>query len=285
MIATLLQYVLQAIILLAVAYVAVLVLLYFLQARIIFVTSRDMHRAPDMAGWAYEDVTLDVMGETTHGWYIPLENARGTVLFSHGNAGNIADRLESIELLRRFGLSVLAYDYGGYGRSTGSPSEQRCYADIRAMWHWLTEVQGIPPGKILVFGRSLGAAVSLDLATEVQPAAVIAESAFLSTVDLAREIFWWLPAGYLLQHRFENKHKVPHLTAPLLLIHSPEDEIIGYHHGQELYRLAAEPKRFVEIAGDHNTGFVISGARYQAAWEEFLDEVLPRPHATGSPAP
>src|SRR5690606_31346087 len=114
--------------------------LYAVQTRLIFIATREIHRTPGAYHWPYEDVTLGVGSETTHGWFIPAAKpAPGVILFSHGNAGNIADRLESISIFRDLGYDVLAYDYGGYGKSSGTPSEARCYEDIRAMWRYLTE--------------------------------------------------------------------------------------------------------------------------------------------------
>ncbi len=263
--------------LLLILYGMLMLVPYLMQTKMIFPASEDVYRNPSQFSWTYEEVLLPVAGEQTMGWYVPLENARGVVLFSHGNAGNIADRLESIRLLRSLGLSVLVYDYGGYGQSTGACSEQRCYADIRAMWEWLTKEQGVPPEQILLFGRSLGGAVAADLACEVKAGAVVLESTFLSTVDMARELFPWLPVNLLLKHRFMSKDKIARIESPLLYIHSPEDDIIPYHHGVALFELATKPKQFLEIQGDHNTGFMMYDAIYRQGWEAFLAPIMPRP--------
>ncbi len=247
-----------------------------LQHWIIFQATREIYRTPADAGWAYEEIMLDVGNERTHAWYIPIEKARGVVLFSHGNAGNIADRLESMELLRRLGFSVMAYDYGGYGHSTGRPSEERCYADIRAAWRELTETRGIPPGQIVLFGRSLGGAVTADLAAGVLPAAVVLESTFLSVPDMAKALFPILPARWLVSIQFANKDKVSGIRVPLLVIHSPDDSVIPFAHGRELFARARGPKQFLEIRGDHNEGFVLSMDAYLHGWETFLAPILPR---------
>lgn len=256
------------------AYGLLAVGLYFLQGHIIFPASHDMNRTPADVGLAFEEVRRKVNGFETYGWYAPLENHRGVVLFSHGNAGDLSGRLESIALLRSFGFSVLAYDYGGYGYSTGTPSETRCYADIRAMWAYLTHEREVAPEKIVLFGRSLGAAPTADLAAEVTPAAVILESAFLSTIDMARETLVFRPLTWLIRHRFQNKDKVGSITAPLLMVHSPEDEVIPYAHGRELFARAAKPKTFLEIRGGHNLGFVLSEGIYRQGWEAFLTPLL-----------
>jgi fermentation-respiration switch protein FrsA (DUF1100 family) len=249
-----------------------------LQTKMLFPATREIYRDPGDFGWDFEDVWLKV-GEKdrSHGWFIPLENARGVALFSHGNAGNIADRLESIDLLRQFGFSVFAYDYGGYGKSSGSPSETRCYQDIRAAWKYLTSDRGLSPDEILLFGRSLGGAITIDLATEVQPAAVIVESTFLSVPDVAKAVFPWLPVYWIRQHRMASKEKIAQIKSPLLIVHSTQDTLIPFSHGQKLYELAtAEPKAFLEIQGNHNDGFVTSIETYRAGWEQFLTPLLPR---------
>lgn len=244
--------------------------LYLGQGKLIFPASREMNRDPGDAGFDFEEIRLPVAGHETHGWYVPLQNHRGVVLFSHGNAGNLSGRIESIGLLRSFGFSVLAYDYGGYGYSTGKPSEQRLYADIRAMWDYLVEAKQIPPSEIVLFGRSLGAAPTAELAKSVTPGAVVLESAFLSVPDVAKDMPIVGHLTWLIRHRFENKHKVAKITSPVLFVHSPDDEVIPYEHGQRLFELAPEPKTFLEIRGDHNMGFVISEPVYRSGWESFL---------------
>ncbi len=248
----------------------------FLERMVVFPASRDLYRDPGSMGWAFEDVWLDVgAGERSHGWFIPIKNARGVALFSHGNAGNIADRLESVSLLRAQGLSVFVYDYGGYGRSTGKASEARCYADVRAAWRYLTEQRGIEPGRLLLFGRSLGGAVTCDIAVDVQPAGVIIESTFTSVPDLAGEMLPFVPVKWLVRTQFANKEKIGRIESPLLYVHSRDDTLIPFHHGRVLFDRATAPKTFLEIRGDHNEGFVLSMDRYRAAWKAFLAPLLP----------
>ena len=251
---------------------------YFLQDKLIFPLSRDIYRTPEDAPfyWEYEDVYVDVNGKKTHGWLVTLENARGYALFSHGNAGNIADRLESIQLLRRMGFSVLAYDYGGYGYSEGQPSEARIYADAEAMWQYLVDELGVAPKEIVIFGRSLGGAAAVHLASKVQPAAVVLESTFTSIPDVVRK----LPLGFLvvryIRHNFPSLAKIKDIHAPLLVIHSPEDDVVPYELGRKLFEAANEPKTFFEIHGSHNDGFVLSMDSYMLAWDDFLKDIMPR---------
>lgn len=256
-------------------YLGLVVLAFLLQGRIVFPGGRLLWQTPQSVGWAYQNLTISVGRETTHAWFIPAAYGRGVVLFSHGNAGTMADRLESIKVFRDLGFDVLIYDYGGYGMSSGRASEKRCYADARAMWRYLTEERGVPPERIVLFGRSVGGAVAADLAAEAKPGAVILESTFLSGVRLGQETFPFLPVGLLLRHRFHNDRKAPKITAPILIVHSPEDEIVPFRHGKTLYELANAPKSFLEIHGGHNEGFLLSLTQYKTGLQSFLDPLFP----------
>lgn len=265
----------KVIVLAVVVYTVLGGLLFFSQRRILFPATRNLYRTPADFGWRFEDVYLEVRGHQTHGWLIPAPgDAAGTILFSHGNAGNIADRLESVDIFRRMGLTVFVYDYGGYGKSTGHPSERRCHADAAAAWAYLTEVRGVPPGEIVLFGRSLGGAVTIDLAARTTPAGVIAESTFTSTVDRAREMYPMFPVRWLIRHQFNNLEKMDKITAPVLIVHSRKDTIIPFHHGQRLFDRARGPKTLLEITGDHNEGFIITGPAYSDGLRAFIMQAL-----------
>ncbi len=268
---TFLYYVKEAV----VFYLMLVIGMYFIQGFMLFRPGRDLYRTPSALHWAYEDVLVDVNGERTHGWYIPVEHARGTVLFSHGNAGNIADWLIAADVPRSFGFSVLLYDYGGYGKSTGKVSEERCYADAMAMWKWLTETKGIRPEKILIHGQSLGGGIAANLARDVRPGAVVLESTFLSVPDVAAKKFPILPVRWLCRYQFDTAGKIASIHAPILIIHSSEDSLVPFAQGMKLFELANEPKTFLEIHGGHNTGFVESKDVYLAGWQRFVDPLFP----------
>lgn len=241
---------------------------------ILYQRTSSIYRTPDYYQWKYEDIVVQVDNEMTHGWYIPYEKSKGVILFSHGNAGNIADRLESVGIFRKLGLSVLVYDYGGYGKSTGKPSEERCCKDALAMWTYLTENKGYSQKNIVLFGRSLGGAVTADLATKIECAGVILESTFLSTVDVARDVFSWFPERFTKGNDFCTKRKLKKIKSPVLVIHSPKDTVIKYYHGQKIFDLLECEKEFLEIKGDHNEGFIITGDKYINGLKNFIDRVL-----------
>ncbi len=256
-------------------YVGLLALLFVFQGRLLFMPTHDIGRTPAAMGWTFDEEMLPVDGEATHLWYIKTEGERrGVVLFSHGNAGNIAGRLETADLLRDLGLDVVLYDYGGYGKSTGRPSEARCYDDARAVWKYLTDTRGIAPSEIILSGRSLGAGPTCQLATEVQAAAVIIESAFLSVAKRAQEMYPIFPVALLIRHRFDNGRKIQDIKSPVLLVHSQQDEIIPYDHGRALYERANEPKEWLEIQGGHNDGFWLTGDSYTEGLNAFIEAHL-----------
>lgn len=257
-------------------------LLFFTQTSLIFPAGGSIWRDPGDMGWAFEEVWLEpAEGERTHAWWMPVEEMRGAVLFSHGNAGTMADRLDFAANLRDLGVGVFFYDYGGYGNSSGRPSEARCYDDIRAAWQWLTEEKDLAPGGIVLMGRSLGGGPTIQLATEVAPAGVIVESSFTSIPDVAAETFWFLPVRRLVRHRMDNAAKIGAIEAPILILHSPGDHIIPYRHGERLYQAATEPKRFHEMRGGHNDGWYLSYPEYGRTLGKFFDDILPAPDSPG----
>ena len=258
------------------AYCGFAVLIYALQTKMVFPGAVPLYRTPATLGWDFEEVLEAVPGGETHGWYIPLEDAPGVILFSHGNGENVSDALEFVRLFRKLGFSALVYDYGGYGNSTGKPSELRAYEDIRAMWRFLTEQKGIAPGRIALMGRSLGGGATAQLAAEVRPGAIILDSTFTSAVNLGSETFPFLPVRRLLKHRFESIEKVPEFEAPLLVIHSRDDTLIPPHHGKALFDAAREPKRFAEVRGGHNEAIFVSRGAYEQVLSAFLEPLFPR---------
>ena len=235
-------------------YLGLVILLFIFQAKLIFPADKDVLYTPKDYDWQYEDLKIDVDGQTTHAWYVPVEYSKGTILFSHGNAGNLCHRLDIIGLWRSLGLDVLAYDYGGYGNSTGSASEKRCYEDVRAMWKYLTEERGISPDKIIIYGRSLGGGVATQLATEVDAAGLILESTFSSVTQMAKDTYPFVPVSLMLRHRFDTAGKIAQINMPVQVLHSPYDNIIPYKHGKKVLDLAKEPKYFAELTGAHNDG-------------------------------
>ena len=264
----------------AVGYGAIALYLFVMQPRLLFypdLPGRALQATPADIGLAYQDVALQAAdGVRLHAWFVPHPQPRASVLFCHGNAGNISHRLETIALLHALGLQVLIFDYRGYGRSEGSVSEAGTYRDAEAAWRYLVDERGLAAGQIVVFGRSLGAAVAAELASRRQPGAVILESAFTSVPDAAAEIYPWLPVRLLARYRFDTLASVARIERPLLVVHARQDEIIPFAHGERVFSEAGEPKRFLELRGGHNDAFLTSREAYTHGLRSFLDAHLGR---------
>lgn len=259
-------------------YAALAALLYAFQSRFIYFP--EMGRAdratPAQLRLPFEELRIMTAdGEQLHGWFVPAADARGSVLFLHGNAGSIVHRLDWLPLFQRLRLSALLVDYRGFGQSSGRPSEAGTHADAEAAWRHLTETRGIPAARIVVMGESLGAAVAARLAARVDPAALVLHSAFTSAPDLAADLYPFLPARLLTRYAYDTLAAVRELRCPLLVAHSPGDEIVPLAHGRRLYEAASVPKQWLELAGGHNDGFIFMRDEWARRFEEFLQRHLP----------
>ena len=236
---------------------------------------RQIEATPEQIDLTYESVNLIASdGVKLTGWFIPAEHPRATLLFFHGNAGNISHRLDTLELLHDLQLAVLIIDYRGYGESEGKPTEEGLYRDAEAAWEYLTETRGIPEYEVLLFGRSMGGAVAAYLAEHHDALGLVLESTFTSIPDLAEQLYPWVPVRLLTHYRYDTASRLPNIDMPILIIHSPDDEIIPFSHSQALYEIASEPKCFVEIQGGHNTGLLESWETYRRGWDKFIQLCL-----------
>ncbi len=238
-------------------YACVCMMFAAFQRQLIYYPSREYEATPQEYGLAFEDVSLTTGdGEQIIGWYVPAPDSQATVLFCHGNAGNISHRLHAIQLLHNSGFNVLIFDYRGFGQSSGSPDEAGLYTDAVAAWDYLVETRGIPKGRIIVLGRSLGGAVAIELATRVKPVGLIVEATFTRMADVARHLYPLLPSGLFLKDRYDSVDKIAQVTCPKLFLHGTQDTLIPFDMGRQLYEAAVAPKVFIETPGDHNeSGF------------------------------
>ncbi len=257
-----------------VIYIALVVFVYFTQSNMLYfpqLPSRDLGSTPDRHGLAYEEVKLVTTdGVSLHGWFLPVANPRATLLFFHGNAGNISHRIDSLQVFHDLGLEILIIDYRGYGQSEGEPSEKGTYLDAESAWRYLTEEKKIPPRRILIFGRSLGAAVASHLARNHEAQGLILESAFLSVPDIAATRYPFLPMRLLSRFHYDNRRNLHAITMPVLIAHSRDDELIPYEHGRELFAAAREPKQFLQLRGGHNNGYSVAGKDYIRGLDRFI---------------
>lgn len=196
------------------------------------------------------------------------------LLICHGNAGNLSEsgRAEHYAGLRELGVGILAFDYRGYGESEGSPDERGVYLDAVAAYRYLRDTLGVPAQRIVIFGHSLGSAVAVELATREPAAGLILDGALLSGVARGREIYPWLPVRLIARNRFESDKKIGRLTVPKLFLHARADDVVPIDHGERLFALAPEPKRFVPLAGGHGDAFLVDSAAYYGAIKAFLRE-------------
>ena len=245
--------------------------MYLQQPSMIFFPYATLDQTPAGWGLAYEDVFLDTEdGVRLHGWYIPRHGSTQSLLFFHGNAGNISHRGASVEIFHRLGLNVFIFDYRGYGMSQGKPDEKGLYKDARAAWRYLNKERGFDQEEIVLFGRSMGGAVAAELAVEIQPGGLILESTFSSAKDVANAVFPVLSRLIFLRYDFDTVAHVRRVTCPVLVLHSPDDEIIPFRLGEKVFQAANEPKSFVKMRGGHNNGIFMSQPDYERALGAFV---------------
>lgn len=253
--------------------------------RIVFQPSVGRDFRPEQFDLAGEEVRIATEdGVSLHAFFLPAPGASRALLFLHGNAGNASHRLPNAAELVRLGTHVLLLDYRGYGLSEGSPSEAGVYRDARAGLAYLRELRGLPEERIVVFGRSLGAAVAVDLARDRALAGMVLESAFTSAADVARGSFGPLGA-WLARGHFDAARRITQVRCPLLFFHGDRDDIVAIELGRRLFALAPEPKAFEVIPGaGHNDTTLRGGRAYFERIGRFLDAVAP-PGSDGTDGP
>ncbi|MBT6345778.1 MAG: alpha/beta hydrolase [Nitrospina sp.] len=253
--------------------------------KIIFHPSRypDGFWSPASEGVLAQDIYFTAEdGVKLHGWFIPAENAVATLLWFHGNAGNISHRLDNIQRLARLNLNVFIFDYRGYGRSEGVPSEAGIYKDSQAAYDAVLRLDGVSVDTLFLFGRSLGGICAVQTAMNWPAKGLLLESVFTNSSDMARKIFPLIPLGWAMKSKLDAVSKVPHLRLPKLFLHGTDDEIVPYDMGRKLFDAAAEPKTFYSIAGaGHNDTYVLGGDEYFNALNQFITETLKNSHIKG----
>ena len=211
-----------------------------------------------------EEVYFDTEDETRlHGWFFPLKGDAPMILFCHGNAGNISHRLENISLLLDQNLQVFIFDYRGYGKSNGRPSEVGLYRDGLAAYDFLVNIKHIPSERIVLFGRSLGASPAIEISLKRNVRSIIIESAFTSTKEMAKTMFLFKIFSFLLPPNYNNLEKISQVAVPKLIIHGENDKIVPFPMGQKLFEAAPQPKYFFPIrTAGHNDTYLFGGGAY-----------------------
>jgi len=260
-------------------YITAMIAIYFAQALFIYapqMPTRDLVATPADLGLEYESLDLLTSdNERINAWYIPATSRTDkTVLFLHGNAGNISHRLDTINIFNQLGFNFLIIDYRGFGKSTGKPSEKGTYEDAETAWKYLLEEKNLSSNEIIIAGRSLGGGVAAELAKNVQPVMLILESTFTSMPEVSAEHYPFMPTNLIVKHRYETNKKLKDIHCPILFSHSKNDEVIPYEHSQRNYAAANEPKQFIELRGGHGNGFLLSKQDYIAGLQKAFSEML-----------
>jgi uncharacterized protein len=253
------------------AYTGLALVIYFMQPQFLYEPIRQIPYSPAELGLDFEDVYFKTGDRLRlHGWFVPSPNAKFTVLYCHGNGGNMMYFLETVNFLNKMDLNCFIFDYRGYGNSQGAPAEDGTYLDARAAYKWLTKKKGIAPQCIILFGWSLGGSIAAYLATKVKSAGLVIESSFTSYRAIGQKFYPYMPVKWFARFNYPTIDYVRKVRCPVLVIHSRNDEIIPFEFGLEIYDAAKEPKQFVEIFGKHNDGLLVSGETYKKAWTNWL---------------
>lgn len=256
-------------------YLGMATVMYVFQSNFTFFPRRAIISTPHDAGLAYDAVSFRTEdGVEISAWFVPASEPRATVLFCHGNGGNISDRLEYLEMFHQLHLNTLIFDYRGYGQSGGKPTESGLYRDAEAAWDYLTRKRGTAPGDVVIFGESLGGAVAAWLARAEKPGALVVSSAFTSFPDIAAYHYPYLPARLLCRYRFNTLAYLGRATCPVLVLYSCGDEIVPCVQGRRLYEAVPGPREFLQFHGGHNTCLSVSRESIEAGLDDFLERYI-----------
>ena len=240
----------------------------------VYAPSRVLEADGAALGRPCEDVWFTARdGLRLNGWFFPADKtsprAQLVFLLLHGNAGNISTRLGWYQAWLHLGVSVFAFDYRGYGRSEGRPSEEGTYLDAQAAHQWLRQ-RGFAAANILALGESLGGGPATELALRETLGGVILQNTFTSIAEVGGDLFPWLPVRWLHTIQYDTLHKLPRIKVPVLVAHSRTDELIGFHHAERNFAAAHEPKMFLEILGQHTATLEAGREKYLAGLNQFL---------------
>jgi uncharacterized protein len=260
------------------AYLVVVGAVWYAQAKIIFQPSRIVDVTPGDSGVKFNDVTIPLKGDHLAGWWVPSEDAQArTLLYLHGNAGNVGANIDHVLRLRRTGLNIFIFDYRGYGNSTGGPPREKLlYEDAERAWKYLVAERNIAPANIVIYGHSLGAAVAIDLASKHPEAgALITDGAFTSIAELAdrRSFTAYLPVRLIVTERFDSISKIRSIHLPKLILHGEADAMNPPLMARRLYGAAPDPKQLAVIpGGGHSDSAEVNATAYFAAVNGFLSQ-------------
>lgn len=257
----------------AAAFIVLILFIRFLEYKSLYFPLKKIEATPGEINLDYEDVVVTAKdGIKIYGWFVPANKPRATILFCHGNGGNISHRMEKISMFNFLNLNVLIFDYRGYGRSTGHPLERGLYLDAEAVYDYLVKRKHISAGEIIAYGESLGGAVAIDLAWKNELGGIIIEEGFTSLRDMGKKIFPFIPTS-IYKSEFDSLRKIKDIRSPILIFHSVDDEIVPFELGRKLFDEAPEPKEFVQLQGGHNHAFLTSQELFMGKIDSFVNRL------------
>lgn len=246
-------------------------LFIFMEQKNLYHPQRNISQTPAAINLKFEDVYFKTGdGEILNGWFIPSQGARTTVLYCHGNAGNIYHRLHKVKFFHDMGVNFFIFDYRGYGKSTGSPGEKGLYLDAQGAFDYLLRRSDVNKNRIVVYGKSLGGAIAVDLCLKRKAAAIIMEGSFASVALRAKQMYPYLPMKLLVSQKYDALKKISGLGIPKLIAHGKKDNVISFDHGKRLYSAAKAPKEFLVFDGGHNDDTYITSPKFKEELSRFL---------------
>ena len=251
-------------------YISNCIFVYLYQQRLMFFPWKGASPPPaDLNIQEVHPVTSDSI--KLHAWWLMADSVKPTILFFHGNAGNISRGVKRMYFFKNMGFNVFAPDYRGYGISEGSvEKESDLYADALASWCFLTDSLNVPEQKIIIWGWSLGGAVAADLASRVECKALVMESTFTNMVDMASRVLWMLPYKILIRFPFRSDLRLAEVSEPVLFFHSRLDKVVPFGQGQKLHQQHQGRSKFVETDGSHNSGIFLYPDSIRTALLKFI---------------
>jgi len=263
-------------------FVPILLIIFFLfykniENHFVFAPQKELDFSPSDYALEWRDVFLNTPdGQSLHGWFFSAEPEKPVILFFHGNAGNISHRLDYIERLVRMGFNLFIFDYRGYGRSSGKPSEKGLYIDALCAYDYIINIEKLKPENIILLGRSLGAAAAIETAAKRDARSLVVESAFLSVRHMAKYMGIFSLISPFLPSNYNNLEKIKNIKIPKLIIHGGRDEIVPFSMGSELFAAAGPPKYFYPIKGaGHNDTYLVGGREYENILKSFITNSKP----------
>lgn len=252
-------------------YLLVVIIMLFLENSLVYKLETAADHWENPPDPAIEEVTFtSADGTTIHGWYLPQPGSRDAMLLCHGNGGNLSYRGSSLLRFRQhLGCSVLIFDYPGYGKSGGKPSEEGCYQSGEAAIKWLGERKNIPAENVILYGESLGGGVATELAKRSPCKAVVLLKTFTSLPDIAQRLYRWLPVRLLMRNRFDSIAKIKEIHRPVFISSDCNDQLIPYEMGQRLFEAANQPKMFFSLCGEGHNDRVPD--EFMHALRQFID--------------